>query len=113
MVCRADKAFAFHAFDPLGGGVVADAHLALEPRAARLLVLDHDLAGLAILALFRAVRCGEIVLESQAASVLRLFGDRVDIFGEPCARQKSATASTSSSDTNGPWTRTIAPVLGL
>lgn len=31
MVCRADQPLTFHPLDPFGGGVVAHAHLALEP----------------------------------------------------------------------------------
>ena len=79
MVGGADETVFLHPLDPLGGGVVADAHLALEPGSARLLVLEHDLAGLAVLALLGVVGGGEIVVEAEEA-ILGLLGDRVDIF---------------------------------
>src|SRR5687767_3297637 len=84
MVRRPDEAVVLHPLDPLGGGVVADAHLALEPRSARLLRLEYDLAGLAVLALLGIVARGELVLVGEE-TVLGLLGDRIDVFGRALA----------------------------
>src|SRR5690606_16132877 len=67
MVGRAHEAIGLHPLDPLGGGVVPHPHLPLEPRAARLLVLEHDLARLAVLALLGVVAGGEFVVEAEEA----------------------------------------------
>jgi hypothetical protein len=84
MVRRADEAVAFHPLDPLRGGVVADPHLALEPRARGLLVLEHDLARLAVLALLGVVARGELVVEPEHV-VLGLLGHRIDVSGRALA----------------------------
>src|SRR3546814_8364395 len=52
VVGRTDVAVVLHALHPLGGSVVAHPHLALQPRYRDLLVLEYELADLAILALF-------------------------------------------------------------
>ena len=85
MVGCADEAFAFHPLDPFRRRVVAHAHLALEPRSARLLVLEYDLAGLAIFALFGIVARRQLVVEAEAAAFLRLFRDGIDIVGRALA----------------------------
>src|SRR5690606_15517368 len=80
MVGGADQSIGLHPFDPLGGGVVADAHLTLEPRSAGLLSLEHDRARLAVLALLGAVAGGQFVVEPEE-TVLGFLGDRIDVFG--------------------------------
>jgi hypothetical protein len=112
VVGRADEAVFLHPLDPLGRGVVAHAHLALEPAGRGLLAFEHDLAGLAVLAFFRIVRAAVEIVEAEAA-VFRLLGDRIDIFGLALRAPEIGDGSTSSSDTNGPWTRLIGSVLGL
>src|SRR5690606_40720374 len=82
-VCSSD-------LDPLGGGIVADTHLPLQPRTRCLLRFEHDLAGLAVLAFLWVVAGGELVIEAEEAAFLgRSEERRVGKEGRPgrAARQ--------------------------
>ena len=53
-----------------------------------------------------------VLIVDELADLMVTVGKEIEVLIQRLS-QKSATASTSSSDTNGPWTRTVAPVLGL
>src|SRR5690606_36134105 len=80
VVGRANQTLFFHPLDPLGGGVVAHAHLPLQPRTRCLLRFEHDLAGLAVLAFLWVVAGGELLIEAEEAAFLGLLGHRIDVF---------------------------------
>src|SRR3546814_11159285 len=80
MIGGAEMAVIFLPLDKTRGAVVSDASLPLQPACGRLLIIEDELAGLAI-----KLRVGAVVRESGAikgkAAVFRYFGTSLDIVG--------------------------------
>src|SRR3546814_10653476 len=80
MIGGAEMAVIFLPLDKTRGAVVSDASLPLQPACGRLLIIEDELAGLAI-----KLRVGAVVREIGAikgkAAVFRFFGNSLDIVG--------------------------------
>ena len=109
----ADDAFLLHPLHDRGGAVVADLQPALDVAGRGLLVAGDDLHRL-------LVEVGGVAGRAHAGGVEHRIAVLVDLSssaavtasrycGWPCDLRWRTTFSTSSSDTNGPWTRLMRP----